>query len=80
MAGKSVIVFGDGPTGLGAVGVAKAAGASTVFHVGKYPTRLEIGRRMGADVTLNIADPGVDVVQRGDAAPRAAGASMWCWR
>lgn len=63
VAGKSVIVFGDGPIGLGAIGVAKAAGASTVFHVGKYPARLEIGRRMGADVSLNITEPGVDVVQ-----------------
>lgn len=63
VAGRSVIVFGDGPTGLGAVGVAKAAGASTVFHVGKYPTRLDIGRRMGADVTLNVTTPGMDVVR-----------------
>ncbi len=63
VAGKSVIVFGDGPTGLGAVGVAKAAGASTVFHVGKYPFRLEIGKKMGADVTLNISQPDTDVVK-----------------
>ena len=63
VAGRSVIVFGDGPTGLGAVGVAKAAGASVVFHVGKYPTRLEIGRRMGADVTLDISKPDTDVVR-----------------
>ncbi|MGQ9586206.1 MAG: L-threonine 3-dehydrogenase [Anaerolineae bacterium] len=62
VAGKTVAVFGDGPIGLGAVGVARAAGASTVFHVGKYPRRLEIGQQMGADVSLNITQPGVDVV------------------
>jgi len=62
VAGQSVVVFGDGPTGLGAVGVAAAAGASTVVHVGKHPARLEIGRRMGATLSLNVAAPGVDVV------------------
>ena len=79
VAGRSVIVFGDGPTGLGAVGVAKAAGASTVFHVGKYPARLDIGRRMGADVTIDIADPAVDVASR-CWTPPAVGASMSSWR
>ncbi len=64
VAGQSVAVFGDGPTGLGAVGVAAAAGASQVIHVGKYPARLEIGRRMGATLSLNAAAPEADVVAR----------------
>ncbi len=63
VAGQSVAIFGDGPTGLGAVGVARAGGASAIFHVGKYPARLEIGRRMGADFSLNITAPGADVVK-----------------
>lgn len=63
VAGQSVAIFGDGPTGLGAVGVARAAGASVIFHIGKYPARLEIGRRMGADLSLNITEPGADVVK-----------------
>lgn len=63
VAGQSVAVFGDGPTGLFAVGVAKAAGASLVAHIGKYPQRLAIGRAMGADLSINIGDPGVDVVR-----------------
>jgi threonine 3-dehydrogenase len=63
VAGRSILIFGDGPTGLGAVGVAKAAGASTVFHVGKYEARLAIGRKMGADITINIGLPGTDVVK-----------------
>ncbi len=63
VAGRSVAIWGDGPTGLFAVGVAKAAGASPVFHIGKYPQRLAIGQAMGADVSLNISEPGADVVR-----------------
>lgn len=63
VAGKSVLIFGDGPTGLFAVGVAKAAGASLVAHVGKYPARLAIGKALGADISLNISEPGTDVVR-----------------
>lgn len=63
LAGQSVAIFGDGPTGLGAVGVARAAGASVIFHIGKYPARLEIGRRMGADFSLNISEPETNVVK-----------------
>jgi len=63
IAGCSVAVFGDGPAGCNAVGVARAAGAGVIFHVGKHPFRLDIGKRMGADVSINITEPGVDVVQ-----------------
>ena len=63
VAGQSVAVFGDGPTGLFAVGVARAAGASLVAHIGKYPQRLAIGRDMGADLSINITEPGTDVVR-----------------
>jgi threonine 3-dehydrogenase len=61
--GKSVVITGDGPAGLNGVGVARASGAGMIFHVGKYPFRLELGRKMGADVSLNISDPNVDVVK-----------------
>lgn len=60
--GLSVAVFGDGPAGLNAVAVARAAGAGTIFHVGKYPFRLDLGRDLGSDVILNITDPDTDVV------------------
>ena len=62
VAGQSVAIWGDGPTGLFAVGVAKAAGASLVAHIGKYAQRLAIGKTMGADLSLNISEPGTDVV------------------
>jgi len=61
--GLTVAVFGDGPAGLNAVAVARAAGAGTIFHIGKYPFRLELGRKMGSDVALNITDPATNVVQ-----------------
>lgn len=56
VSGKTVAVFGDGPAGSNAVAVAKAAGAGTVFQIGMNPYRLEIGRRMGADFSINIAE------------------------
>lgn len=59
---QSVAIFGDGPIALFAIGVARAAGASQVIHVGKYAARIEIGRRMGADVSLSIRDD-VDPVE-----------------
>jgi len=63
VSGRTVAVFGDGPTGCGAVGTAKAAGAAVVYHIGKHPFRLDIGRKMGADVSFNITEPNTDVVQ-----------------
>lgn len=57
--GKSVAIFGDGPTGLFAIGVARASGASGVYHVGKYPARIAIGQQMGTDVAINVADGNV---------------------
>jgi len=61
VAGKTMAIFGMGPTGLFAVGVARAAGATTIYAIGHHPYRLEIARRMGADMCLNSRE--VDVRQ-----------------
>ena len=61
--GLSVTVIGDGPAGINAVAVARASGAGAIYMVGKYDFRLGLGRRMGADVTLNITEPGMDVAR-----------------
>ncbi len=61
--GQSVVIFGDGPIGLFAVGVARAAGASRVTAVGMIDARLETAKQMGADQTFNVTHQGVDVVQ-----------------
>jgi threonine 3-dehydrogenase len=50
---RTVLIFGDGPTGLFAVGVARAAGASKVILVGINEARLNIARQMGADLVLH---------------------------
>lgn len=62
VAGQSLVVFGDGPTGLAAVAVARASGAGPIIQVGLSPFLLDIGRRLGADAGLNAADPGTDVL------------------
>jgi threonine 3-dehydrogenase len=56
VAARSVLIYGDGPAGLFATGVAKVAGAARVYLVGLSPYRLEIGRKMGADAILNPGD------------------------
>jgi threonine 3-dehydrogenase len=60
---QSVAIFGDGPIGLFAVGVARAAGARRIYHVGVIKERLAISEQMGADVIINNRDEGVDAVQ-----------------
>jgi len=54
--GKSVAILGDGPIGLFAAGVARAAGASKIFLTGLEPFRLDIGKQMGADHIINVAE------------------------
>jgi threonine 3-dehydrogenase len=55
--GKSVAVTGCGPIGLCSVGIAKASGASLVVATDTEPYRLELARRMGADLALDARDP-----------------------
>jgi threonine 3-dehydrogenase len=50
---RTVLIFGDGPTGLFAAGVARASGASLVIVVGINEARMEIASRMGADRVLH---------------------------
>jgi L-iditol 2-dehydrogenase len=54
IAGQSVVVMGPGPIGLMGVGVAKALGASEVILTGTRDNRLEIGKKLGADYTINV--------------------------
>jgi len=54
IAGQSVVIMGPGPIGLMGVGVAKALGASEVILTGTRDNRLEMGRKLGADYTINV--------------------------
>jgi L-iditol 2-dehydrogenase len=56
IAGESVVVMGPGPIGLMGVGVAKALGAGTVILTGTRERRLEMGRALGADATINVRE------------------------
>ena len=62
IAGESIVVIGPGPIGLLGVAVAKALGAGPVILVGTRDSRLEIGKKLGADYVLNINNE-KDIVQ-----------------
>ncbi|HEY1797696.1 MAG TPA: zinc-binding dehydrogenase [Stellaceae bacterium] len=56
IAGDAVVVTGPGPIGLLGVGVAKALGADPVILTGTRESRLELGRKLGADHTINARE------------------------
>jgi alcohol dehydrogenase len=58
--GDTVAVFAQGPIGLCATAGAKLKGASLIIAVESDPVRIEMSKRMGADVVLNQSK--VDVV------------------
>jgi threonine 3-dehydrogenase len=74
--GSIVLVIGCGPIGCFAVGIARAAGAVKVIGTDVNPTRLELARRMGADVLINAAQE--DVVARVMAESGGEGADIVC--
>jgi alcohol dehydrogenase len=57
--GDSVVVFAQGPIGLCATAGAKMSGASLVIGVDSVPSRLNMAKRMGADVVLNFKEQDV---------------------
>jgi len=64
VAGESVVVIGPGPIGLLAVAVAKTLGASPVILTGTRDKRLAIGKQLGADRVINVAEGNaVDIVK-----------------
>src|SRR3989441_10325289 len=54
VAGETVLVQGPGPIGLIAVQLCKALGAARVILSGTRDSRLTIGKRLGADFTINV--------------------------
>lgn len=61
-AGETVVVSGPGAIGLMAVVMARLLGAGRIVLTGTRSERLEVGRGLGADVTINVRE--TDVVQR----------------
>jgi L-iditol 2-dehydrogenase len=65
IAGQALVVTGAGPIGLLAVAVGKALGASPVILTDIRDDRLVIGKRLGADHTINASqEPAVEAVRR----------------
>jgi threonine dehydrogenase-like Zn-dependent dehydrogenase len=60
--GDNVVIIGTGPIGLGAVPFAMLSGAKKVILVGRKDFKLEIGKKFGADETINTTKE--DVHQR----------------
>jgi len=56
IAGLDVVVFGPGPVGLMTVQACQALGAGQVILVGTRSSRLELGRRLGADHVINARE------------------------
>lgn len=54
--GDSVAIFAQGPIGLCATVGARLKGASLIIGVDSIPERLEVAKRFGANVTLNVKD------------------------
>jgi L-iditol 2-dehydrogenase len=52
--GDTVVVQGTGAVGLCAIALARLAGASTIVALGAPEDRLELAKRMGADLAIDI--------------------------
>jgi L-iditol 2-dehydrogenase len=53
VAGETVVVLGPGPIGLMALQLVKALGATRVILTGTRESRLDLGRRLGADLAVD---------------------------
>ena len=54
--GEDVLITGAGPIGIMAAAIAKHAGARYIVITDKNPYRLNLAKKMGATVTLNISE------------------------
>jgi threonine 3-dehydrogenase len=51
---KIIAILGDGPIACFSAAIAKAVGAAKIFGVGEFPYRVNLLKKMGADVALSI--------------------------
>ena len=70
--GETVAVMGAGPIGLLAVAVAKLKGASSITVADRIPERLELAKRFGADVVVNLKKDSVSDAVRDATGGRGA--------
>jgi threonine 3-dehydrogenase len=62
--GEDVLITGAGPIGLMAIAVVRHAGARHVVITDVNPYRLELARRMGATLALDVGDTAIADAQR----------------
>jgi L-iditol 2-dehydrogenase len=60
---RSALVLGDGPIGLLMLALLKRRQVQRLVLAGGRPERLELGRRLGADVTVNYHEAGMDLAK-----------------
>lgn len=51
---RNIAIIGDGPIAAFACGVASAVGASKIYNLGMVPYNLDICRKMGANISVNV--------------------------
>ncbi len=56
IAGKSMVITGDGPISLFATAIARACGATKIFLIGMSEEMMKIGKQLGADHILSITN------------------------
>src|SRR5918911_1853999 len=62
--GNTVAIFGAGPIGLCAIGIARAEGAAAIFVVEPNPFRRELSERMGATAVFAPSDSTLQELRR----------------
>ncbi|MHC3389189.1 L-threonine 3-dehydrogenase [Streptomyces lavendulocolor] len=64
LVGEDVLITGAGPIGIMAAAVARHAGARNVVITDVSESRLELARKVGATLAVNVAETGIDEAQR----------------
>jgi threonine dehydrogenase-like Zn-dependent dehydrogenase len=66
--GDTVAVFAQGPIGLCATAGARLSGATTIIAVDSVPARMDVARRMGADLVVDFkaTDPVAEIMRLTD--------------
>ena len=77
-AGETVAVLGPGPIGLMALQLVKALGAVRVILTGTRPSRLALGKELGADVIVNSREQDPVAAVREATNGRGADVSIEC--
>ena len=76
--GNTLLIIGSGPAGLVATQLAKILGAEKVILSGDNEKRLELGRRLGADRTIDVRKENLEEVINRETQGRGVDLAMDC--